>query len=124
MNGLFIQLPFYNWKMENVNNNQVKYLYFPNNNVNQEIVRKILDLEAFIVDLYKKKHDCTKKNSNLLKYQLSSGSLKIQKKYYSLNEEINVSPIEKKQYIIKLSGVWESNEEVGLTFKILETIQG
>uniref|UniRef100_A0A6C0I2W9 Uncharacterized protein n=1 Tax=viral metagenome TaxID=1070528 RepID=A0A6C0I2W9_9ZZZZ len=124
MNGLSITLPFVNWKMETVNNNQVKYLYFQQNNtINQDIVKKILDLETLIIELYKRKTDCTKRVSNLLRYQLSCGSLKIQKNYHSIHEKIDIQPISRRIYIIKLSGVWESDEEVGITFKVLEMYQ-
>jgi len=124
MNGLSILLPFTNWKMENVNNSQVRYLFFSqSNSVNQDIVKRVLEVEAQVIDLYKKKHDCTKKLSNLLKYQLSSGSLKIQKNYHSIHERIEPSPISRKCYMIKLSGIWESSMEVGMTFKVLEMYQ-
>jgi hypothetical protein len=42
-----------------------------------------------------------------------SGKMKVYK-------EMNMNAEEKKSYVIKISGVWESKEEVGITYKLIE----
>jgi hypothetical protein len=38
-----------------------------------------------------------------------------------LYKELNTNQVEKnKQYIIKISGIWETQESVGLTYKLIE----
>lgn len=120
MNGISILLPFSNWRMDTTMN-QIKYLNYQNNAINQEIVNRILELESIIIDIYRKKNDCNKRPSNSLKYQLQSGSLKINKNYYSIHQQkVDHQAISRRKYVIKMSGIWESEDEVGVTFKFSE----
>jgi hypothetical protein len=59
---------------------------------------------------------CHLKPSYLLSKQLYSGKIKV---YKEINNGENYEG-KNKYYVIKLSGIWESNEEVGLTYKLIE----
>ena len=59
-----------------------------------------------------------KKNNFILTKQLYSGNLKLYKEF----NDSKITNNEKKiSFIIKISGIWESNEEIGITYKIMES---
>jgi hypothetical protein len=77
-------------------------------------------IELYILESYKKMNKCYKKISNNLAKQLYSGIIKITKDYYS-GKTSSINNMQNEiQYIIKISGVWENNEEIGITFKLME----
>lgn len=83
--------------------------YSPNN---FNIVKHFSSLENDLLDYYLEYHNKRLKKCNLLNKQLFNGFIKI-----------NISNrFEKKhiKYVIKISGIWETKTEVGITYKIFE----
>ena len=82
------------------------------------------------------------RNSNLLSKQLNSGNIKIYQEYsYSCDNAFNQRNLSRdgqgskdnqslvkstnddekpSEFVIKISGIWENYQEIGLTYKILE----
>lgn len=108
MNGLFFHTEFmifstdYNFK---------KFRFSYNLDTNREMLNKIFNIERIILDNY----NCNKKKKFNLYDYLSNGFIKI---YNQDNDNYNVRKT-KLGFILKISGVWESNDEYGITYKLL-----
>lgn len=107
-NGIYISLTFNSLKLERFYN---KLLFFIdiNDENNKEILEQIFEIEKHLLD----KSNILKNKIFNLKNQLESGIIKL----YSDNN------IEKKNtfdIILKISGIWENNDDFGLTFKFLD----
>jgi hypothetical protein len=114
MNGLYILFPLEIIGIEkNLNKNILKINPYQSTNV--FIIQEISKLEQRIIEYYKTLTQSKCKNSNLLSRQLNSGSIKLYKDFNSLETKNTGS-----QYVIKISGVWENYEEVGITYKLIE----
>ena len=112
MNGLYVLFPIEVLSIEkNINKYTLKLN--PYHSTNYPYVQEFAKLEYRIIEYYKNINQCNRKISNLLSSQIHSGSMKL---YRDSNYENN----KKKQYIIKISGVWETQEEVGITYKLIE----
>jgi len=112
MNGLFILFPIESG-IERLKN-QIKFnSYSP---YNLSIIQEFSRLEMKILEYYKQSKQCNRKLSNLLSRQIYSGFMKTHKDNYDMvfDEKKNI------QYVLKISGVWETREEVGLTYKLYE----
>jgi hypothetical protein len=72
-------------------------------------------MENAIINMYKE-INCVKKINNLgLSNQLHKGCFKIYK-------ERKHGVASQKKYMLKISGVWENVNEVGITYKFLEIV--
>jgi len=90
----------------------------PNYALNIPIIQQFVQFEKKLLEYYKQYTFCKKKMVYLLQNQLLSGSTKV---YRDLNENtINNSSTTNVYYIIKISGVWESVDTIGITYKFLE----
>ena len=107
LNGIYILLDFKNLTFTN-NNNRVKYSI--DIIANKEIIDFIKDLEKNILDnsIIKDKIQCNK-----LSDLLSSGYIKNVSNSFCEAKNTN-------KFILKISGIWESDIEYGLTYKILD----
>jgi hypothetical protein len=111
MNGLYILFP-----IETISNerNSNMFRFNPHNTNNVTAINDISKLEYRIIEYYKNTFQCKGKISNLLSKQLYLGSLKLYKEQGVVDNNIL------KKYVIKISGVWESQDEVGITYKLVE----
>jgi len=114
MNGIYILFPI-ELSNNDKNSNLVRFNPYQMNNVS--VIAEIVKLEHRIVEYYKNIFQCKAKISNFLSKQLYSGSLKL---YKELNSNESNSP---KKYLIKISGVWETSEDVGITYKLMEVTE-
>jgi hypothetical protein len=114
MNGLYILFPVDVLSIEqNLNKSILKINPYQINNVT--IIQEFSKLEARIIDYYKTLYQCKSKTINSLSRQMYSGAMKLYREFNSnYNKSANI------QYIVKISGVWETYEEIGLTYKLLE----
>jgi hypothetical protein len=132
MNGLFLNLPLIVNESSMINQYNKQIINF-NSHIqnNLLLITKISEIENSIIHYYKKIHDVKKKTSLVLTTQLFNGYFKIYKEngYFS-NYRTNPSskpgkmehtmrPSDKK-YIIKISGLWENKEEIGISYKFIE----
>jgi hypothetical protein len=113
MNGLYVLFPIDSSGIEKRNGKSM-LKYNPYNNNNLSIIQEFARLENRIIDYYKITYNCTLKSSNFLSRQLYSGVMKLYKEFNSLEIETPT------QYILKISGVWESHSEVGITYKLVQ----
>ena len=114
MNGLYILFPIEVSSIDKVGSKVILKFnpYHANNSI---IVQEFSRLELRILEYYKNLYRCKAKISTFLSKQIYTGGMKLYKDY-------NSNDIKKKnvQYIIKISGVWETYEEIGLTYKLIE----
>ena len=103
LNGLFILL---NLNIKNIENYFKKVKLNYDIQENKDILYNIYQIEREILNSYEK--SCKKKIYNIFE-TLNTGYIKI----YPIND----STIE--NIILKISGIWESESEYGLTFKFL-----
>jgi|AntAceMinimDraft_18_1070375.scaffolds.fasta_scaffold21607_2 hypothetical protein len=97
--------------------NITKELYFKkikityDNNINTTMLNRIYVIETEILN----KYNSTKKQKKLLYETLSSGVIKL---YPNKEDDIlNIS----NSFTLKISGIWESDTEYGITYKLLCT---
>ena len=114
MNGLYILFPIELTSVEKFAN-KVFLKFNPHNQHNTSIINEFAKLEYRILEYYKNMYKCKTKLSTFLSRQTQSGSMKLYRDYNFLDVKKRNA-----QYIIKISGVWETYDEVGLTYKLLE----
>lgn len=102
--------------------NKVIMKYHPYQPINLSLIQDFAKLEYRIIEYYKQMNNCNKKTSNLLAKQLYSGNIKVYKDYNCEHYTTNVQAAnnECSQYVMKFSGIWETYDEVGLTFKLIQ----
>ena len=115
LNGLYILLNFQNIN-SNINNNKVKYSFDCNLIENIELINFIKKLEY---DILENSIINNKRPYYKLHEQISQGIIKMVNILFidpKNQEKKNL----KEEFILKISGIWESENEYGLTYKILE----
>lgn len=110
LNGIFLLL---NIKIINKETyfKKIKISYDISNSINKEILMKIYKIEHNILLKYKS----TKKPRSIVYETLNSGVIKI---FPNIDKDLNNS---NNSFILKISGIWEDDNEYGLTYKILFT---
>lgn len=108
LNGLFLLMPIKNNTYENYFK-KVKVLY--DITINREILLQMYSIEHHILSKYK----CLKSPKYTLYETLHSGVLKL----FPQVESNDTIFSENKDFIVKISGVWENENDYGLTYKIL-----
>lgn len=89
------------------------YKFDPNLEDNRETVVMLCMMEEQILEYYKNMWNVQKTNVYNLKSSLLNGNIKI-------HDEMDASAYRHpNEYILKISGVWETNMNVGLTFKFM-----
>ena len=90
----------------------------PNYPSNIPVIHQFSLFGKHLLDYYKQYTFCTKKPVYLLQTQLLSGSAKF---YRDLNENtLNRHSSNEVHYVIKISGIWEADTTIGITYKFLE----
>jgi hypothetical protein len=88
--------------------------FYPHDVINLQYITCLSEIETAILTLYKSINDINKTNKLSLASQLYSGCFKI---YNEHNANYNMNT-----YYLKISGVWENNNEIGITYKVIKTI--
>ena len=108
MSGLFFYFPI---NVTNINNNYNRT--FINFDINDELNSKIINylsvIENNVLSMYN--FSKNKELKFLLKEQLLSGYIKI----HSVNNNNDLNS----KYIVKISGIWENEKNIGITYKII-----
>ena len=111
MNGLFFEFPIVDYRI--VNNNQHSELVFsPYKDTNMSYVSDFVKIENALLTNYNMIHTTNKPFSLVLSKQLHSGNMKL---YRNLQKK----KIHPQQLVIKISGIWETESEIGLAIKLL-----
>jgi hypothetical protein len=130
MNGVFFVIPFVSKSTTNnaiapISNSRLpghqdftdsKYTisFYTHDVKNLQYITLLSEIENTIINTYKEMNGLKKRNNIVLSNQLYKGFFKIYKEKQTCK-----SPSEKK-YMLKISGVWENAEEVGITYKFIE----
>lgn len=124
-NGLYIKFPI---KISSVDINSNKYIVKFNilDLANSDIIQSLVQLETQLLEYYKTFYDCNKASSTILHDQLNYGNIKLQQQHTIHDQSNNIFtssmcnyPI---QLFLKISGIWESETSIGLTYKIMESV--
>jgi hypothetical protein len=91
-------------------------LYF-NKNENLKMISDFYSLEKQILERFLKYNHEKKEPVYTLHNQLRNGCIK-----YYREHMIPITNQHKKGYFLKISGIWETTNEIGITFKIIEYI--
>lgn len=113
MNGIFFYFPI---NVDNIINSNGRYFinFNPNSKHNNNIIREISIIEDTIIEFYKKTNIINKNKTFLLRNQLYTGNIKVYK------DNNDPSPnFSNKQFILKISGIWENRFDFGITYKII-----
>ncbi len=111
MNGLYFNFPI---EIKNISvgeKNIVKFDAYTKNNIS--IIQYFSTLEQKLLDFYSIIKGKSLKKNNLLTKQLYSGYMKV------ILEKITLCSASK-QLILKISGIWETDNEIGITYKLFE----
>jgi hypothetical protein len=115
LNSIYFYLPIEIQSIDKIGN---KYFlkFYPSSVINMPIVQELSKIEYKIIEYYKQINNIQKKTTCLLTKQLYGGNLKIYRDYNDYNSKLNKNI----QYIIKISGIWETYNEIGITYKVFE----
>ena len=108
--GIYLKINFNNTRLNTINNKHI--LKLDKNLNNDKIIKSLVQIEFDILNYYKVLFDTNKKINFLLKNYLLSGNIRIY---------MNDNNYEGMCYILKISGVWESEDEIGITYKFLKS---
>lgn len=112
INGIYILCPLVFNKDDKSTKSTLSFQ--PNHPVNIEFIKKMRELENQILQYYNTLSINEKKINATLYNQLTGGKIKIYSNYLDIDFSHSV-------IILKISGVWETNYEVGITYKLLHS---
>jgi hypothetical protein len=108
LNGLYLLVNLDNIEERPCENKNKFILKFPSNNLNNiSLIHSIVQIEQRILDVYSKYKKPKKYPKYALHQQLTNGFLHA---YYESNKY-------KSKYMLKISGVWETAQSYGITYK-------
>jgi len=119
LNSIYLYLPLEIQCAEKIGN-KCTVKIAGNSPSNASIIQELSKIESRIIEYYKQIHPNKGGKTSMasMHKQLLSGNLKLYKNYTISNEEIKNSI----QFILKISGIWESPTDIGLTYKIIEVV--
>lgn len=112
MNGIYLQLIVSNMVVKN----ECKFTtitFQPYDKQNIEDIQYIASIELEILDYYNKLNNIHKKQVTVLTNKLYSGNIRSN---LSSNAKIN------NKITIKISGIWETTNEIGLAIKLIHNV--
>jgi len=116
LNGIYLYLPLSTEK-KITSNSEIFIRNILNTSINCNIVQDLKNLEKSILDHYQSYIMKDRQPDAIIAKQLSSNQIRV----YHDNTKCNTKCNKKKNnYVIKISGIWETNRKFGLTYKIME----
>lgn len=112
LNGIFIEFPIQQYERKIYNGKS--YLFF-NHTDYSFLIDVFKNIESSLINLFIQ-NDCSRKHSkktivHTIFNQLKNGMIK----YYQYSELIN-----EPKFFMKISGIWETATEIGLTYKLIQ----
>lgn len=118
--------------------------FYDLNYFNSNIIKQLICLEHDIIEYYKELYKIKKNSVYSLKNQLNTGNIKLYN-YNLKSKPLTVIPISTqtqqynhpyyqqhsqhmsantfvKSFVLKISGIWENKDSLGITYKIIEII--
>lgn len=114
MNGMYLLFPVVFDKRAIGKNDYVNHIRNINDQLNTQLLHDFCMLERKLLDQYKKYNNCDKLVDLSFLKQVSTKQIRV------YTETSHLVPAASSVVVIKISGVWESNERVGITYKIVE----
>jgi len=132
-NGIFINVPFvldnFSVSLQVKDNTDIIqsggshmkcFLLFKSSDVdNEKIIQDLIHIENSILEFYKQIFKCDKKITTILKSQLYNGCIK---SYIDMTEYNNLLKSKfpmMRNFVLKISGIWEDYNNIGLTYKFV-----
>ena len=112
MNGIYLQLPIYNMAV-NKDDKITAITFQPYDKQNIEYIQYITSIETQILKYYNNINGSNKKLVCILTNKLYSGNIRSY-----LSPRLNINNI----LTIKISGIWETNGEIGLAIKLIHNV--
>lgn len=106
MNGLYFYLPIHIQDIHYNSYNKTYIKFDCNVGINKTVIEHLTNIEKSILNLY----DNYKEKNCVLHNQLISGFMKVHS-----SKHIK----ENTQFIVKISGIWENETNIGITYKII-----
>lgn len=113
MNGLYLHLPI-SVEKKITANNEVFIRYITNTTTNINVVRDLKLLEKAVLNHYQEYTKRSKQIEYILDRQLSTNQIRV---YHDNNSSKSMNTT---SYVIKISGIWETDSKIGMTYKIME----
>ena len=114
MNGIFFKLVIQKSPLIQ----KTSYFLQFDPNCHKDIINRLSVIEKQLLLYYTTFHNIQKTPVYNLKNQLQNGSVKYYRPFYK--EDAYKIQSRGDSYYIKISGIWENQFEIGITFKILE----
>jgi hypothetical protein len=112
MNGLYLLFPVVFDKRAVGKNDNVNHIRNIHDQLNSQLIQDFCMLERKLLAQYKKYNQCDKPVDLSFFKQVSTKQIRV----YTESSHVASSSVT----VIKISGVWESNDRVGITYKIVE----
>ena len=113
MNGIYLQLPIHNMVMNQVDK-LTAITFSPYYKQNIEYIQHITKIELDILKYYNNITGSPKKCVGILTNKLYSGNIRL-----PLINKLKIINI----LTIKISGIWETNSEIGLAIKLIQNVE-
>lgn len=111
LSGIYLNVPFMSLKLVNCENDRFLQ-YNSSDPTNIRIIQEFSKIEFQLLDYYTKFNNLRTNISTSLAKRLQSGKIKISTlNNVCLNENITI--------VVKISGIWETLNEIGLAVKIV-----
>ncbi len=111
-NGISMIIPFHNTALDKTYN-KTMLKFQTTDPMNAKLCNELAWIEKYILDYYKQITSNTKVSTTTLNDHMKNGNVKIYR-------DSNSNSV--KHVIIKISGIWEDQTRVGLTYKFMESI--
>jgi hypothetical protein len=112
MNGLYLQFPVEISTLDNIDD-KLQMKFNPYSPSNSHTVKEYAKIENKLLDNYIQTRQKSLKKVILLSKQLHSGFMKIYKETYT-----NCTVQNEQTFCVKISGIWETFDACGLTYKL------
>lgn len=113
-NGIYLTIPYQLLQPYMRNNNTL----YKSKSINSEnIVKQLVIIESDIINYYQSFFKSSKIITKIVQNQFDSASIKISNDQYRNDVTINESV---DNYIFKISGIWETDTNIGITLKYLQ----
>jgi hypothetical protein len=120
INGLYIMFPINPLETFGART-KMQMKYNPYTPANAALLHDVMQLEHRLLDMYIHMRGLPIKKQISLSKQLQAGYMKI---YKEMTAGVILPPpagFGKRSYMIKISGIWESGNECGITYKLFES---
>jgi hypothetical protein len=111
-NGISAMVPFHNSVLVNTYN-KTMLKFQTTDHINSKLCNELACIEKYILDYYKQTTSSTKTSTTTLSDHIRNGNVKIYR---------DSSANTVKHVILKISGIWEDQTRVGLTYKFMESL--